>query len=113
MKITISFLLLGVVQTLAALVAGAGDDQFIYSSFTSANLTMDGTATVGPAGLLELTNGTLQLKGHAFHPTPLRFRESGGAGAVRSFSTSFVFGILSAYPDMSAHGVEIYPAGIS
>jgi len=105
MNITISFLLLGVVQTLSALVRGAGDDQFIYSSFTSANLTMDGTATVRPAGLLELTNGTLQLKGHAFHPTPLRFRESGGAGAVRSFSTSFVFGILSAYPDMSAHGI--------
>jgi len=105
MNITISVLLLGVVQTLSALVRGAGDDQFIYSSFTSANLTMDGTATVRPAGLLELTNGTLQLKGHAFHPTPLRFRESGGAGAVRSFSTSFVFGILSAYPDMSAHGI--------
>jgi len=105
MNITISVLLLGVVQTLSALVRGAGDDQFIYSSFTSANLTMDGTATVRPAGLLELTNGTLQLKGHAFHPTPLRFRESGGAGAVRSFSTSFVFGILSTYPDMSAHGI--------
>jgi len=105
MNITISVLLLGVVQTLSALVGGAGDDQFIYSSFTSANLTMDGTATVRPPGLLELTNGTLQLKGHAFHPTPLRFRESGGAGAVRSFSTSFVFGILSAYPDMSAHGI--------
>jgi len=105
MNITISVLLLGVVQTLSALVRGAGDDQFIYSSFTSANLTMDGTATVRPAGLLELTNGTLQLKGHAFHPTPLRFRESSGAGAVRSFSTSFVFGILSAYPDMSAHGI--------
>jgi len=105
MNITISVLLLGVVQTLSALVRGAGDDQFIYSSFTSANLTMDGTATVRPPGLLELTNGTLQLKGHAFHPTPLRFRESGGAGAVRSFSTSFVFGILSAYPDMSAHGI--------
>jgi len=105
MNITISVLLLGVVQTLSALVGGAGDDQFIYSSFTSANLTMDGTATVRPAGLLELTNGTLQLKGHAFHPTPLRFRESGGAGAVRSFSTSFVFGILSPYPDMSAHGI--------
>ncbi|RCV21322.1 hypothetical protein SETIT_4G130200v2 [Setaria italica] len=106
MKIITSFLLLGVVQTIAALVAGGGaDDQFVYSGFTGANLTMDGTATVTPVGLLELTNGTLQLKGHAFHPTPLRFREGGGAGAVRSFSASFVFGILSAYPDISAHGI--------
>jgi serine/threonine protein kinase len=105
MKITTSFLLCAV-QTIAALVPGAGaDDQFVYSGFTGANLTMDGMATVTPAGLLELTNGTLQLKGHAFHPTPLRFRDGGGAGTVRSFSASFVFGILSAYPDMSAHGI--------
>jgi serine/threonine protein kinase len=109
MKITVSFLL-GVIHPLAAaLVAAGGGDQFVYSGFTGANLTMDGTATVTPGGLLELTNGTLQLKGHAFHPTPLRFREGGGTGTgigvVRSFSTSFVFGILSAYPDMSAHGI--------
>ncbi|OEL28513.1 L-type lectin-domain containing receptor kinase IV.1 [Dichanthelium oligosanthes] len=105
MKITISFLLLGVVQTVAALIAEGGGDQFVDYGFTGANLSLDGTATVTPAGLLQLTNGTLQLKGHAFHPTPLRFREGGGTGAVRSFSASFVFGILSAYPDMSAHGI--------
>ncbi|OQU76281.1 LOW QUALITY PROTEIN: hypothetical protein SORBI_3010G124700 [Sorghum bicolor] len=109
-KITVSFLL-GVIHPLAALVAAGGGDQFVYSGFTGANLTMDGTATITPGGLVELTNGTLQLKGHAFHPTPLSFREGGrtgtgtGIGAVRSFSTSFVFGILSAYPDMSAHGI--------
>ncbi|XP_066377553.1 L-type lectin-domain containing receptor kinase SIT2-like [Miscanthus floridulus] len=107
MKITVS-LLLGVIHPLAAaLVAAGGGDQFVYSGFTGANLTMDGTATVTPGGLLELTNGTLQLKGHAFHPRPLHFRggRGTGAGAVRSFSTSFVFGILSAYPDISAHGI--------
>ncbi|EAZ02657.1 hypothetical protein OsI_24768 [Oryza sativa Indica Group] len=96
-------------------VAASGNDggggRFVYSGFAGANLTLDGTATVTPAGLLELTNGTLQLKGHAFHPTPLRFGfGSGGGGGgdgvvVRSFSASFVFGILSAYPDMSAHGI--------
>uniref|UniRef100_A0A0E0LGX6 non-specific serine/threonine protein kinase n=1 Tax=Oryza punctata TaxID=4537 RepID=A0A0E0LGX6_ORYPU len=95
-------------------VAGSDDGggRFVYSGFAGANLTLDGTATVTPSGLLELTNGTLQLKGHAFHPTPLRFGSgTGGAGAgagdgvVRSFSASFVFGILSAYPDMSAHGI--------
>ncbi|KAJ1259119.1 hypothetical protein BS78_10G129100 [Paspalum vaginatum] len=99
-------LVLVVVQPLSPLVvAAASGDQFVYSGFTGANLTMDGTATITPAGLVELTNGTLQLKGHAFHPTPLRFGECGGTGAVRSFSAFFVFGILSAYPDISAHGI--------
>ncbi|KAK3132237.1 hypothetical protein QOZ80_6AG0518000 [Eleusine coracana subsp. coracana] len=104
--ITISFLLLGLVEALV-LATVSSDDQFIYSGFASTNLTVDGTATVTSAGLLELTNGTLQLKGHAFHPEPLRFRGGGGSklGEVRSFSASFVFGILSAYPDISAHGI--------
>ncbi|CAN6221592.1 unnamed protein product [Urochloa humidicola] len=106
MKITTTFLLLVVLQSLAALIAGGPeDDRFVYSGLNGANLTMDGTATVTPAGLLELTNGTLQLKGHAFHPRPLPFRHGGDGGEVRSFSASFVFGILSAYPDISAHGI--------
>ncbi|KAF0908332.1 hypothetical protein E2562_024746 [Oryza meyeriana var. granulata] len=99
----ICFLLLGVVGALDELVASDDGGQFVYSGFSGANLTLDGTATVTPGGLLELTNGTLQLKGHAFHPTPLRF--GNGGAVVRSFSASFVFGILSAYPDMSAHGI--------
>lgn len=98
----ICFLLLGAVGALE-LVASV-DDQFVYSGFAGAGLMLDGSATVTPGGLLELTNGSLQLKGHAFHPTPLRFRELPN-GTVRSFSASSVFGILSAYPDMSAHGI--------
>ncbi|KAL6596676.1 hypothetical protein ACP70R_047319 [Stipagrostis hirtigluma subsp. patula] len=104
-KLSTSFFLLGALEALV-LVGAANDDQFVYSGFDGANLTVDGSATVTPAaGLLELTNGTLQLKGHAFHPVPLRFRHGAGTGTVRSFSTSFVFGILSAYPDISAHGI--------
>uniref|UniRef100_A0ACD5YU10 Uncharacterized protein n=1 Tax=Avena sativa TaxID=4498 RepID=A0ACD5YU10_AVESA len=99
----ICFLLLGAVGA-PEHVSASTDDQFVYSSFAGAGLALDGAATVTPSGLLELTNGSLQLKGHAFHPTPLRFRESPN-GTVRSFSASFVFGILSAYPDMSAHGI--------
>uniref|UniRef100_A0ACD5Z4C9 Uncharacterized protein n=1 Tax=Avena sativa TaxID=4498 RepID=A0ACD5Z4C9_AVESA len=99
----IYFLLLGAVGA-PEHVSASADDQFVYSSFAGAGLALDGAATVTPSGLLELINGSLQLKGHAFHPTPLRFRESPN-GTVRSFSASFVFGILSAYPDMSAHGI--------
>uniref|UniRef100_A0A0D9WV68 non-specific serine/threonine protein kinase n=1 Tax=Leersia perrieri TaxID=77586 RepID=A0A0D9WV68_9ORYZ len=89
-------------------------DEFIYTGFTGANLTVDGATTITKSGLLELTNGTLQQKGHAFHPNPLRFVPNSGnhtaaavagGGGVQSFSASFVFGILSAYPDISAHGI--------
>ncbi|XBH72881.1 hypothetical protein VPH35_100086 [Triticum aestivum] len=53
----------------------------------------DGTAVVKPSGLLELTNGTTQLSSHVVHRSPLRLRRSPGNG-VRSFSASFVFGII-------------------
>lgn len=80
------------------------DDQFIYSSFREANISLDGTATIKPDGILELTNGSFNLKGHAFYPTPLHFRKSPG-GNVKSFSVSFIFSILSTYPDKSADGM--------
>uniref|UniRef100_A0A453NZ96 non-specific serine/threonine protein kinase n=1 Tax=Aegilops tauschii subsp. strangulata TaxID=200361 RepID=A0A453NZ96_AEGTS len=93
---------------LAALITTA-NDQFIYSGFSGSNLAVDDTATITPDGLLELTNGTAYQKGHAFHPAPFRLRDSTangvGDGKVRSFSVAFVFGIVSAYPDFSAHGM--------
>ena len=78
-------------------VASSLDDgQFAYQGFAGANLTLDGLAAVTPSGLLALTNFTQQTKAHAFHPAPLRFLGgSANATAVRSFSTSFVFAIVS------------------
>lgn len=98
-----------VLHLAAVAVAGDGDGMFVYSGFTGANLTLDGAAGVMPDGLLELTkgNGKVLQKGHAFHPTPLRLRESpdGAKKAVRSFSASFVFGIVPAFPGMGGHGM--------
>ncbi|GJN20689.1 hypothetical protein PR202_gb08093 [Eleusine coracana subsp. coracana] len=89
----------------AAAVRGTvGQYPFVFSGFTGTNLTLDGTATVTEHGLLELTNGSSQLKGHAFHPAPVRFRSSPD-NTVRSFSASFVFAILSTYPALSCHGI--------
>lgn len=82
----------------------AADDHFVFSGFQGANLSLDGTATVTQEGLLELTNGAVQLKGHAFFPVPFRLRRLPG-GAVQSFSTSFAFGILTTYPNLSCHGI--------
>uniref|UniRef100_A0A0D9X0P5 non-specific serine/threonine protein kinase n=1 Tax=Leersia perrieri TaxID=77586 RepID=A0A0D9X0P5_9ORYZ len=87
-----------------------GDGRFIHHGFAAANLTMDGLAAVTPSGLLALTNATYQAKGHAFHPAPLRFTTTPSATAnasaatVRSFSTSFVFAIVS--DDDPEHGSD-------
>ncbi|WVZ62610.1 hypothetical protein U9M48_012338 [Paspalum notatum var. saurae] len=100
----ISFLVTALFLSLSSADGAYQEDQFVFSGFTGANLTLDGTATITANGLLELTNGTVQLKGHAFHPSPVRFRASPG-GAVRSFSASFAFAILTAYPGLSCHGI--------
>jgi hypothetical protein len=87
-----------------AATAATGRDQFVYSGFLGTKLTVDGTATVTSDGLLELTNGSALLKGHAFHPSPFRFVRSPN-GTVRSFSAAFVFAIQSVYTDLSACGM--------
>jgi hypothetical protein len=61
------------------------DNQFVYSGFIGANLTLDGAATVTTDGLLQLTNGTGNMKGHAFYPTPFHFHKNPD-GVVQSFS---------------------------
>uniref|UniRef100_A0A0D9Y0A9 non-specific serine/threonine protein kinase n=1 Tax=Leersia perrieri TaxID=77586 RepID=A0A0D9Y0A9_9ORYZ len=85
--------------------------QFVYNAFTAANLTADGAATVTQNGLLMLTNGTIQMKGHAFHPSPLPFRDPNAKNATaRSFSTTFVFAIYGQYEDLSAAGLAFFVA---
>ncbi|XP_015694893.2 L-type lectin-domain containing receptor kinase SIT2-like [Oryza brachyantha] len=73
---------------------------------------MDGLAAVTSSGLLALTNATYQAKAHAFHPAPLRFLGESSAGAVvaRSFSTCFVFAIVSGYDGLSDHGLAFVAA---
>ncbi|EMS54258.1 L-type lectin-domain containing receptor kinase IV.1 [Triticum urartu] len=102
------------VPLLLLLVAAASGDgvQFSYNGFAGVNLTLDG-AVVMPNGLLMLTNGTIQTKGQAFHPSPLPFRGGGeangtGDGAARSFSTTFVFAIFGQYADLSSHGMAFF-----
>uniref|UniRef100_J3MID7 non-specific serine/threonine protein kinase n=1 Tax=Oryza brachyantha TaxID=4533 RepID=J3MID7_ORYBR len=90
------------ISNLSALVTA--DDEFVYSGFNGANLTLDGAATVTPNGLLMLTNGSLRLKGHAFHPTPFSFRKKPN-GTVRSFAVSYIFAIYCLRPNICGHGM--------
>ncbi|GFZ10963.1 receptor lectin kinase [Actinidia rufa] len=92
---------------------------FTFNGFRSRNLNLDGIAELTPTGLLALTNGTIQEKGHAFYPNPISFKTSPNA-SVSSFSTSFVFGIISKSPTFSGHGIVFvvastpaFPGGIA
>ncbi|CAN6288105.1 unnamed protein product [Urochloa humidicola] len=91
-----------------------GVDAFIYNGFTGAGLDLDGMAVVEPDGKLMLTNVTSQLKGHAFHPAPLRFHDEAAPAqnrsTARSFSTTFVFAIAAEYVTVSGNGLAFFVA---
>ncbi|XVE96915.1 hypothetical protein REPUB_Repub02eG0265000 [Reevesia pubescens] len=96
---------LAILLTLMTTLAAAIDDaDFIYNGFHSTNLSLDGIAEFTSNGLLKLTNETRQQKGHAFYPHLVNFKNSTN-GSVSSFSTTFVFAIVSEYPNLSGHGI--------
>ncbi|XP_066325428.1 L-type lectin-domain containing receptor kinase SIT2-like [Miscanthus floridulus] len=64
---------------------------------------------VTQSGLLDLSSGTTNLKGHALYPTPLHFRKTPG-GKVQSFSACFVFSIVNTYPLLSDDGMAFFIA---
>ncbi|XP_062228783.1 L-type lectin-domain containing receptor kinase SIT2-like [Phragmites australis] len=107
MKLVLSILLFQIVGLRSAFSTGSAPEQFVYTGFTGSNLTLDGAARITSTGLIELTNETARIKGHAFYPSPLRFRQS-PHGTVKSFSLSFVFGILSSYGDIRGHGFAFF-----
>nr|CAB3494298.1 unnamed protein product [Digitaria exilis] len=102
-------LLLVIHVVVVSSATGADDDgqQFVYQGFATANLSLDGLAVVTPDGLLALTNATDQAKGHAFHPGHLHFVTNKKA---RSFSSCFVFAILSPYDGLSDYGLAFVVA---
>ncbi|XP_062201393.1 L-type lectin-domain containing receptor kinase SIT2-like [Phragmites australis] len=117
MHTKLSFLVLllfhshGLSHAAVAADAGGGDGQFIYNGFAGARLDLDGMALVEPDGKLMLTNVTSQLKGHAFHPSALRFHDDRTPnGTARSFSTAFVFAIVSDYVTVSGNGLAFFVA---
>jgi hypothetical protein len=96
------FLLLLLVAAVAVVEADCVVE-FAYNGFGGARLSLDGMATVTPAGLLLLTNDTNMSKGHAFHPPPATFRRGPGT-PTPSFSATFVFAIVSEFLDLSTSG---------
>ncbi|XP_031281785.1 L-type lectin-domain containing receptor kinase IV.1-like [Pistacia vera] len=92
------------VSLLISLAAGDEYPGFIYNGFKSANLVLDGMAQFTAKGLLQLTNETKILNGHAFYPEPITFKNYSN-GRAFSFSTTFVFAIHPVYPTLAGHGM--------
>ncbi|CAN1329232.1 L-type lectin-domain containing receptor kinase IV.2 [Linum perenne] len=70
---------------------------FTYNGFSGADLIFDSEAKILPNGLLQLTNHTQLITGHAFHHRPITFKPNSSL----SFSTTFVFAMV---PESTASG---------
>nr|DAD26496.1 TPA_asm: hypothetical protein HUJ06_027964 [Nelumbo nucifera] len=81
-------------------------DEIFYGGFggVGTNISLNGVARIQNGGILQLTNQTSRLVGHAFYPSPLRFKNSTD-GTAFSFSTSFAFAIVPEYPKLGGHGL--------
>ncbi|XP_010447897.1 PREDICTED: L-type lectin-domain containing receptor kinase V.9-like [Camelina sativa] len=63
-----------------------------------------GIAIINSNGLMKLTNSTGFSYGHVFYNSPIRFKNSTN-GTVSSFSTTFVFAIVSQANQLDGHGL--------
>ncbi|XP_031489708.1 L-type lectin-domain containing receptor kinase SIT2-like [Nymphaea colorata] len=83
---------------------------FSFNGFQPSDLSLlSGFATVISTGALQLTNGqrTMNLPGitgQAFYPAILQFKKGPSATTTRSFSTHFVFEIVSKDQKPGGHG---------
>ncbi|KAK9727200.1 hypothetical protein RND81_05G264900 [Saponaria officinalis] len=80
--------------------------QFTYNGFKQTELRLDGSATVHPNGLLQLTNTSKQIKARIIDPVPLQFVSS----SSHSFSTAFVFSIYPEKKAASGQGIAFFLA---
>ncbi|KAL8526880.1 hypothetical protein ACS0TY_015937 [Phlomoides rotata] len=92
--------------TFLSLQSSSQLDKFTYTGFNDPkiNITLTDSAVLLNNGVLQLTNETTRLKGHAFYPSPIQFKNS-TTDTVSSFSTCFVFLIHPEYPKLGGHGL--------
>ncbi|XP_077217225.1 L-type lectin-domain containing receptor kinase S.4-like [Tasmannia lanceolata] len=81
-------------------------NEFFYSGFSDVgtNISLNGFAEILKNGILQLTNHTSRLIGHAFYPSPLQFKNMSDGNAF-SFSTAFAFAIVSEDLNIGGHGL--------
>lgn len=81
-------------------------DNFTFTGFHRLNnsLSLNGVAEIQKNGILQLTNDTSRLLGHAFYSFPVRLKDSIN-GSAFSFSTTFAFATVPEYPRLGGHGL--------
>ncbi|CAI0551387.1 unnamed protein product [Linum tenue] len=77
---------------------------FTYNGFHKANLLIDSQAKILSDGMLQLTNHTQLVTGHAFHHQTFKFNPNSSTDSL-SFSTTFVFAIVPESPLTGGHGI--------
>ncbi|XP_074308225.1 L-type lectin-domain containing receptor kinase S.4 [Silene latifolia] len=82
----------------------AQSQQLFYSGFKHAgnSLSLNGVAQIQNNGILQLTNDTKRLLGHAFTPNRVRVKRSNGK--AYSFSSIFAFAIVPQFQTLGGHG---------
>ncbi|MCL7027068.1 hypothetical protein MKW94_005336 [Papaver nudicaule] len=81
------------------------ENSFTYNGFLHANMSLSGAARLTSNGILELTNDTSKILGHAFYPHPQQFKENSTYSSVFSFATTFIFSVKPKYPELGGHGL--------
>ncbi|XP_049932783.1 L-type lectin-domain containing receptor kinase IV.1-like [Nymphaea colorata] len=82
-------------------------NSFIYDNgFRPVNLTLTGESVITSSGALQLTNRRgLWSMGHAFYHDPLQFKDpSDASNTTASFSTQFIFAIVSGIETLRGSG---------
>ncbi|GLJ38895.1 hypothetical protein SUGI_0792940 [Cryptomeria japonica] len=80
-----SFIRSLIILSLLLLAEGSA---FVYNGFRSSTLKLGGSARILKSGVLQITNKTQVVLGHAFHSSPIHLNNQSF-----SFSTTFVFSI--------------------
>ncbi|KAJ6832833.1 L-type lectin-domain containing receptor kinase IV.1-like [Iris pallida] len=96
--------ILGIFLFLLVASSTAEDDTFTFNGFGGTNFSLDGAAYVNPDGLLLVTDTVREKMGHAFYPSPFQFRSTRG-GKILSFSSTFVFAMVSQFTEVSGCGL--------
>ncbi|KAK4270357.1 hypothetical protein QN277_023400 [Acacia crassicarpa] len=81
-------------------------DEVFFPGFKGAgtNLTLNRAAVIQKNGILQLTNQTNRLVGHAFYSSPFQFKNS-SSGKVFSFSASFALVTVPVFYKLGGHGL--------
>ncbi|KAL9226618.1 hypothetical protein vseg_002408 [Gypsophila vaccaria] len=79
--------------------------ELYFSGFKDAGnkLSLNGASQIQGSGVLQLTNDTKRLLGHAFTPSAIRVKDSDTKKAV-SFSSIFAFAIVPQFQTLGGHG---------